>query len=250
MVQTAMDILKMFNYATTAYTQSDEITLLCPKNTLEKLEIPYGGNVVKMSSILAGYCSARFNANCMKYASEWPKTKEEYLKTCHENQTQTSYNPDKVQSRLFEGKAHFDCRVFNVDNNSELLNNVKHRSNYDCQRNSKASFGRAFFNPKQLLGLRAGQIIKKVKDEKNVDWNHCPDAYRYGSFVKNERFEKTSTDPKTDDQIMCVRTKQTAYSFELENFDSKNIELITQKTWNDVFGNNIIDQSKITKLNL
>ena len=64
MVQTACDLLQEFK-ACTAYTQSDEITLIFipvkNEETSEWREWPFRGRVVKMCSLLASYASTRFN---------------------------------------------------------------------------------------------------------------------------------------------------------------------------------------------
>ena len=60
MVGTATDLLTRFN-AATAYTESDEISLLFPPSTPEVLTVPFKGRVQKICSVTAGFASARFN---------------------------------------------------------------------------------------------------------------------------------------------------------------------------------------------
>ena len=251
MVQTAADLLEQFNDATTAYTQSDEITLVFPNlgtvvdGKVEHSTLNFGGKVVKLSTLMSGYCSVRFTMNCMKLAHLWPKTKEEYVNACPSNQVSFGYVPERVQENLKEGDAHFDCRVFNVDEHSEFVNNVRWRSNYDCERNSRTNLGRAFYSTKEMHGLKARQVVEKLKEDKNVDWNDYPMGYRYGTFIKKSKYEKNVKNPKTGEELVCMRTKSEAFSFKLEDFDSKYIELFNLKTWNEVFEKGILNRDDL-----
>lgn len=61
MTGTAADLVTSFN-AVCAYTQSDEITLVfAPVDTEAKQTAMFSGRVQKISTLLAGYASARFN---------------------------------------------------------------------------------------------------------------------------------------------------------------------------------------------
>lgn len=57
MAKTTEDMLQKFYFATTGYTHSDEITLIFPNGKTEN------GRMQKILTKMAGYCSARFNAN-------------------------------------------------------------------------------------------------------------------------------------------------------------------------------------------
>lgn len=60
MVATATDLLERFG-AATAFTESDEISLLFPPSTGESQSLPFNGRVQKIVSVTAGFASARFN---------------------------------------------------------------------------------------------------------------------------------------------------------------------------------------------
>lgn len=128
MVNTSIDLLLRFN-ARTVYTQSDEITLIFPRlkdesKTEEKVEdkkeekkdkkkeeeeekvLPFGGRAQKLTTLAAGYCSARFNFWCLQLKDKWPKDHKNY---------------EKIQQRLISGTAHFDSRAFNIPNEDEIL---------------------------------------------------------------------------------------------------------------------------------
>src|SRR4051794_15655221 len=80
MVHTTADLLKYFS-ATTAYTESDEISLVFPamskidQSTLDSNEPDkpfsplFGGKEAKIITLAAGYCSARFNYYLSRFVS-------------------------------------------------------------------------------------------------------------------------------------------------------------------------------------
>ena len=60
MAATATDLLERFG-AVTAYTESDEISLLFPPSEGDTVNLPFNGRVQKVVSVTAGFASARFN---------------------------------------------------------------------------------------------------------------------------------------------------------------------------------------------
>ena len=69
MVATATDLLERFG-AVTAYTESDEISLLFPPSTADALSVPFKGRVQKICSVTAGFASARFNLHMCASATQ------------------------------------------------------------------------------------------------------------------------------------------------------------------------------------
>ncbi|EFC39327.1 predicted protein [Naegleria gruberi] len=96
-----------------------------------------------------------------------------------------------------------------------------------------------------MHGLKARQVVEKLKEDKNVDWNDYPMGYRYGTFIKKSKYEKNVKNPKTGEELVCMRTKSEAFSFKLEDFDSKYIELFNLKTWNEVFEKGILNRDDL-----
>ncbi|KAF0983093.1 hypothetical protein FDP41_011071 [Naegleria fowleri] len=231
------------------YEKSSEMLL---KNRIQPQQqqprpksIAFGGKVTKWSTLLASYCSVRFNFNCQQLVPLWP-TKEEYVeKQCPANQTRKSYSPEAVQNMLKRGKAYFDARLFQVDSTQEFVNNIRWRSNYDCERNSRTNLGACFFSTKEMNGLRASQVVEKLKTEKQIDWNSYPMGFKYGTFIKKSKYEKTVHVEKTNQTMTCTRTKMDAYSFKLDSFDPKYIQLFTLKTWNEVFEAGILNKENL-----
>ncbi|KAL9646055.1 hypothetical protein ABK040_007935 [Willaertia magna] len=284
MICTTTDLLKQFPYATTGYTQSDEITLIFPKlyyfeellqkeeeeqklvvdkvvdnnvmedntesNVMDNIEdnvmenlytkkkksLPFAGRVLKFSTLLSSYCSIRFNFHCQRMSKEIPNL-ENYLNNLPKNQTLKNYNPQKVFKKLTCQQAHFDCRIFNVNTNLEILNNIRWRSNFDCQRNSITNLGRSFYSQKEMNGLKPNQVIKKLKEEKNINWENYPKSYRFGSFIKKYLIEKEGLDVKSGKSVVFKRNRYDAYAFSLNSFDEKYVRFLLAKNWNEVFEN-------------
>jgi len=169
MLETTKDLVFHFK-ATTGYTQSDEITLLFTvryaKNDLVET-LPQQGRVLKMGTLFAGYASTCFFIHLFNEIRE---------------------NENLIQY-VTKARPHFDARVFNVPENYELVNNVKWRHNFDCRRNSISSLASKYLSYKVLKGLNSEEKIAKLKEVKGVDWEEEPHWYKYGCFVKLERYD-------------------------------------------------------------
>jgi len=154
MILTAKDLLLKF-HCVTAYTQSDEISLIFPAliktKEDENKSLPFSGRATKIATLAASYCSVRFNYHCFHNQKKWSKDLKTY---------------DKIIQSLNSSEAHFDGRVFNLDSDEEVLNNIMWRSNYDCQRNAKSRLGRAFLSQSEMNGLSSNDVVKKLKEEK------------------------------------------------------------------------------------
>jgi len=136
--------------ASFAYTQSDEITLIIPKNTTEGYTHPYNGRVQKLSSLTAALASAIFN--------------KEYE---------------------FEQYILFDSRVFSVSD--EMLVDVIVERKKDGIRNSKSMFARHYASHSELLKKSSQEQIDYVKEKYNKDWNSIPSEFKVGSYVKKKK---------------------------------------------------------------
>jgi hypothetical protein len=124
-------------------------------------------------------------------------------------------------------KPHFDSRCFNVPTHAELVNNLIWRSHYDFRRNSISTYARSFFSTKEMHKLNSPQLIQKMKDEKNVDWNDLPAEYKYGTFIKKERFIKqVEVKGKVID---ANRSRPVALSFEFSKFSAENENFLVSK---------------------
>jgi len=194
MVQTAYDALCEFN-ARSAYTQSDEITLIFDKTDPEKNQTHiYDGRYSKLLSLSASYVSTRFNS---------------YL--------------DKKQSL-----ATFDARllVFSEDTKHDLLNHLIWRSDYDCYRNAVSMYANSLFSHKFLDKKNTDEKIQMLQS-KGIDWNTIPYWQKYGVIIK-KRLVKFSNDKSEE----FLRTRPISISFKL-TFSDKNLKLILAHYMND-----------------
>ncbi|KAJ7031391.1 tRNAHis guanylyltransferase-domain-containing protein [Mycena alexandri] len=202
MAQLAADLLAYFPAASLAYTQSDELTLVFPATGAAR---PFNGRVGKLATLAAGYASTRFNHHLAQAA-------------------------DLPEGKL--GIAHFDARAFSVPSAAELLNNLIWRAKIDCRRNSISAFGRQFFSAKELHGLSTDAIVKKVMEEKGVDfWTSTPSWVRYGTTVKREQFEWTGSLGGTGEEVTTLRTRTRADDIPWWEFNEHNLTLVTSKFW-------------------
>ncbi len=60
-----------------------------------------------------------------------------------------------------------------------------------------------------------------LKTEKNVDWHALPDRYKYGSYMKKQRYVKTvqlpnkTAAPAADQSVEAVRSKPVAIAMDI-----------------------------------
>ena len=181
MVATATDLLERFG-AVTAYTESDEISLMWPPAAAQGVQLlPFNGRVQKVVSVTAGYASARFNKHMLAQTFD-PQTEAGLI------------------ARVEASEAHFDARVFSLPSTERLHAYMRWRALQDCRRNSISMLAQAHFSPAQLHGIDARTMLRMLLEEKGVDWLEQPAFFRYGSYVKKEEFIKQAFNPKTQQQ--------------------------------------------------
>jgi len=198
MISTAQDLLKKFQ-AQTAYTQSDEITLVFVpvKDEATGLwrEWPHGGRLIKLCTLFSSYAAARFNF--------------------HLEKTLASIGTDSLKeetvTKIMQHEAHFDARLFAVPNATEAYNNVYWRASYDCARNSVHGLAMCHFSPKELHGKNRSEM-KQMLLEKKVDYEAMPDAFKFGTFVKKKLETIDAIDRKTGESVKTTRTVQVSFS--------------------------------------
>ncbi len=228
MIETATDLLNEFN-ASIAYTASDEITLIFPFYPDTKLkELNFGGKVQKMASLTAGFASAVFNYHLSK------KNLTEILK-----------------EHVIKKKPYFDSRVFQLPSDVDLVNNLLWRQHYDWRRNSISTLAQTKFSHKQLNGINSSQILEKLKKEKDIDWNKMDDCYKFGTFIKKEKYTKESTDNKGQ-VVQVIRTRSIPMNLEIHSFKTldEKISFVTSKYLNEAFKiNDNTDSANISNAN-
>lgn len=220
MVATASNLLENFN-CVTAYTQSDEITLIFrpakpeeSKNTEKELQHSmFNGKVQKIITLTASYSTVRFNYHLM-------------------HQTFDENTEQKLIEKVHTGVAYFDGRIFNVPSEGEVLNNILWRSKHDCVRNSRSMLAQCYYSYNQLYKLSSLEMIEKLKQEKGIDWEACDPAFKYGTFVKKEIYMKEAVDQKTQKAVVVPRTRTVTKSILLNTYNRENIDLVMSKYWN------------------
>jgi len=224
MVETTKMLLKNFN-PVAAFTCSDEITHVYPalqprpgeeiepvdekkERKNPQYDLPFGGKVQKISSLMAGFATAHFNA-CLKAAIA--------------NHGEDSKLTEHVEISL----PFFDARTHNVPNNAEAFNNVLWRASYDYRRNSIAGLAQHHFTHRELQGLSTKEQMAKLIDEKGIDWNDCPEWYKYGTLLKRESFVLQTAVP-SGQNVEAHRTRLVTMPFQLD-FSEENVRFLMCK---------------------
>jgi tRNA(His) guanylyltransferase len=134
-------------HAAIGYTQSDEITLVWPKPVL------FDGRYQKLTSVLAGYCSAAFIQAARLYLPE-----KDHVTPC------------------------FDCRVFQVPSQQEAIEVLAWRE-ADAVKNSVAMAAQSVYSHKQLQGKKR-QDMMEMLFQKGINWNDYPVHFKRGIYFK------------------------------------------------------------------
>jgi tRNA(His) 5'-end guanylyltransferase len=142
--------------AVVGYTQSDEITLAWVPVEFDS-QVFFDGRVQKMTSTLAGLCSAYFN-------SQLP-----------------AFLPAEYSQRM----PVFDCRVWNVPNTTEAANTFLWRE-LDATKNSIAMAARAYYAHDEVHE-RTGLEMQELLFRKGVNWNDYPSFFKRGTFIRRRK---------------------------------------------------------------
>ena len=186
MVATATDLLERFG-AVTAYTESDEISLVWPPAAPQGVQVlPFNGRVQKVVSVTAGYASARFNKHMLAQTFD-PQTEAALI------------------ARVEASEAHFDARLFSLPSAERVHAYMRWRALQDCRRNSISMLAQAHFPAARLHGVDARAMVRLLREEKGVEWSAQPAFFRYGSYVKKEEFTKQAFNPTTQQQARRAR---------------------------------------------
>ena len=210
MVATATDLLERFSGCLTAYTESDEISLVFPPSAEENCVLPFSGRVQKLTSVTAGFASARFNLHMIGQPFGADAAEQ------------------SLRERVLKSEAHFDARVFALPGAERLAAYVRWRALQDCRRNSISMLAQSHFPPSRLHGVDSRSMLRLLADEKGVRWEETPPFFRYGTFVKKEQYDKEGFDPKAQKAVVATRTRAVARSFE---FDADDAGFLLARFW-------------------
>lgn len=129
-----------------AYVQSDEISLLLTDYDDIKTDALFDGNIQKIVSTVASECTELFN----KFARE----------------------------RLKKEGANFDCRVFSIPEQEEVINYFIWRQK-DWTRNSLSLLAQSHFSHKELQG-KSQADMHEMLHSKGVNWANQSERIKNG----------------------------------------------------------------------
>jgi tRNA(His) guanylyltransferase len=202
MIGCMLDLMNEFG-ALTAYTQSDEITLVFPPCTLPEHTHPNSGRVQKLASRVAGYTSVRF---------------------VHHLGLESFTEPNLL-ALATSNHIYFDARAIAFPSQIEVVNHLVWRSMYDAVRNSISGLARHHLGAKKCFNKNSGEMKAMLRAEKQrrieepdsnaqaskavkhskktanedtaITWEEQDSHYRYGSYAKRELYLVDATDHKT-----------------------------------------------------
>jgi tRNA(His) guanylyltransferase len=172
-----VDTTKFLVHETNArcgYTQSDEISLVWLAEDWES-DIFFSGKLQKMNSILSSMTSVYFNSLLPEYLPS-----------------------KKGQMPLF------DCRVFQVPNDTEAVNCFIWREQ-DASRNSIQMAARSLYSHDELMNKNTSQLHDMLF-EKGVNWNDYPTFFKRGTYVRRRVIDR----PFTPEEIMTLPERHAA----------------------------------------
>lgn len=176
MVKTMMTLAREAN-ARYAYTQSDEITLVCLcEGEAQPL---FGGRVQKLTSLLASLAGAYFN-----------RVLAEDL--------------DAIGGRYFK-LATFDCRAYTVPDKGTAADVIMWRE-FDAIRNSTLGRGQEFLSSKKMHGM-SQQDVRQWLRENGHAWGDLPPERKFGAAVQR----RTTLRPYTTLEVLDLPEKHAAH---------------------------------------
>lgn len=169
MLNAALAVCQELPKAFCAYTQSDEITIICHPKENDIEEIPFKGNVQKLCSVFASTVSTAFNMSMLQFRLK-------------DNVNLKYYKNDLPKM------AQFDARVWLLPK-EELINSIIWRQQ-DCERNSVSMLAQDLYSHKMLQNKNREQMITMI-DKTGQSWQHLPINLQRGSFIFKEDYTKT-----------------------------------------------------------
>lgn len=154
------------NHARIGYTQSDEISLVFQAGWEEGSDVLFNGRVQKLVSVLAAQATIAF-------ASAVRKT--------------------PGMGHYLDRHPHFDCRVFQLPNQSEAANAFLWRER-DAVKNSVSMAARAYYSH-NALDRKNGREMKEMLARKGIDFeNDFPTFFKRGTWLRRVSFDRPFTE--------------------------------------------------------
>ena len=189
LVETMQEVCKYLVEKTNAklgYVQSDEISLCW----LDVDKAPFNGKLHKLESVLASIASSKFCTYILQQGLPLLELTGGFIfsDTSPEHKSWIQL-AQKVENLI----PSFDCRVFQLPNETELANCFIWRE-IDAVRNSVQMLGQANFSHNSLQGLSAKDIQNKLLTEKDINWNDLDTELKRGTYYKRVLIEKELDD--------------------------------------------------------
>jgi len=233
MAHTCADLMTHFN-PRLVFTQSDEITMVFDPTPLDRegkqQTMMFDGRVQKITSLTAGYCSARFNYHLSRLAGTPTSPPDLTIRPPSIHERQSTKDASTQHERCVGGTAFFDSRIFNVPNATEAANAVLWRM-HDCVKNSVSMLAQAHVPHSKLQGVaREGQLA--LLAEKGVSWeNDLPSYWKYGILFKRLQYAIPVVNRSTQEEGTALRTRVQARSARIR-FSPGFVGMIFMKYWN------------------
>lgn len=192
------------------YTQSDEITLVLVDYQNINTDAWFGYNIQKMASVSASIATMAFN----KFFIDNTECAIQYYDSIAPVEATINFD-ESVYKRKFN-KAVFDSRVFSVPKD-EVCNCLIWRQQ-DATRNSIESAGQKYFSHTQLKNKSCDDIQEMLFQEKGINWNNYPTAFKRGSACYRKK-EEVETIEASGEKELAIRNRW---------FVDENIPIFTQ----------------------
>lgn len=193
LVETMQEVTKFLveeTHAQLGYVQSDEISLCW----LDIDKAPFDGKLFKLQSVLASLATSKF----VNYITEKYIITDDFVNGDMDSLLVTNKLEDEYNSwKLLYEKCQkiipsFDCRVFQLPNETELANTFVWRE-IDAVRNSVSMLAQANFSHKELQGKDRKAMLTML-EEKGIRWNELRDDLKRGAYFKRVLVEKELDD--------------------------------------------------------
>lgn len=187
----------------------------------------FNGRTQKIVSDMAAFASVNFNMILMDELKQYKNIVYERWENSFRPSREEKEDKEKVSTLLKKvGKARFDARTFGVQNIYEAYNALLWRVR-DCVKNSKSAFAQTYCSHTSLQNLTSQEQIEFCKKETGKDWDLIENKYKYGIFLKKEKYQIENKNPKYDDVV--TRTRIIDFSHHI-NFDEELVnKLINEK---------------------
>eukprot|EP01132_Coremiostelium_polycephalum_P005145 gene5145-6405_t len=205
MIDVSKELFKKF-HPSLIYTFSDEITLCFPsveesscgggendQQAQQQYDILYSGRIQKLLSLSSGMASTTF------YKS--------LISSILENPADTT----KIKKHIEDSTPFFDARICMFPSNHGIIENIIWRSR-DCIRNSVSGLSQQHFDHNEIFGLPKPELIRKLKEEKNINIDDEPDWYRLGCYLKKQIHTFESFNKNEKKNVITTRNKIQVHS--------------------------------------